>query len=119
MAAGGALLVVLLLSPIKLCLVAVLFHVPCPGCGLTRAALALAHGDFVGAFAFHPLSFALVPLVGAVVAVHVARYVSTGTLSGAAPLPRAIEIVSAALVVLLIGVWVARLFGFFGGPVAL
>jgi hypothetical protein len=115
---GGAALLALLLSPIKVCLVAALLHVPCPGCGLTRAAIALVCGDFAGAFTLHPLSFALVPLLAAVAAVHVVRYVRTGTALGASPLPRAAEIASGALVVLLIGVWVARLFGFFGGPVA-
>ena len=29
--------------------------ISCPGCGMTRAWLAVLHLDFVGAFAFHPL----------------------------------------------------------------
>jgi len=32
--------------------------VPCPGCGTTRAALALAHFDFAAAFAVSPLAAA-------------------------------------------------------------
>jgi hypothetical protein len=32
-----------------------LFGIPCPGCGSTRAALALFHGHFAEAFAWHPL----------------------------------------------------------------
>ena len=34
---------------------------PCPGCGLTRSVVALAHGDLAGALFFHPLG----PLVAA------------------------------------------------------
>lgn len=32
-----------------------LFHIPCPGCGMTRAVLAALQLDFAGAFAYHPL----------------------------------------------------------------
>ena len=39
-----------------LCLVRLLFHLPCPGCGMTRALHALAHGDLANAIVFHPLA---------------------------------------------------------------
>lgn len=42
---------------------------PCPGCGMTRAYLALLRGDISGAFQLHPL-FPLVPLL----AVEIYRY---------------------------------------------
>lgn len=29
-----------------------LFHYPCPGCGITRACVALVHGDFKAAFEY-------------------------------------------------------------------
>lgn len=32
------------------------FHVPCPGCGLTRAVYALLCGDFALSWRFHPLA---------------------------------------------------------------
>jgi hypothetical protein len=35
--------------------------VPCPGCGTTRAALALARGDVLGALAFNPLAALGIP----------------------------------------------------------
>lgn len=35
----------------------------CPGCGGTRAAYALAHGDFLTAFAMHPLVALAAPLL--------------------------------------------------------
>ena len=31
--------------------------IPCPGCGMTRSCLALAQGEFVSAWKFHPFSF--------------------------------------------------------------
>ena len=48
----------------SLCWLQALFGVPCPGCGSTRAAIALFHGHFSEAFAFHPLiplSLAILP----------------------------------------------------------
>jgi hypothetical protein len=37
------------------------FGVSCPGCGMTRACLALLQMDFRAAAAYHPLVFALIP----------------------------------------------------------
>ena len=48
----------------SLCWFQALFGLPCPGCGSTRAAIALFHGHFSEAFAFHPLiplSLAILP----------------------------------------------------------
>jgi hypothetical protein len=33
------------------------FHVPCPGCGLTRSLICLAHGDLRGSLAMHRLGW--------------------------------------------------------------
>jgi len=38
------------------CLLRRLFHLPCPGCGMTRAFAALAKGDWSTAVALHPLA---------------------------------------------------------------
>lgn len=35
--------------------------IPCPGCGMSRAAFALLHLDFAGAFAAHPMVFVIFP----------------------------------------------------------
>jgi len=61
--AGGALLVSLVLATRHLpglpCLSYVVFHVPCPGCGLTRSILALWHGHVVESLRLHPVGIVL------------------------------------------------------------
>jgi hypothetical protein len=37
--------------------------IPCPGCGMTRAILAVTKGDFHGAFSYNPFSFFLLFMV--------------------------------------------------------
>lgn len=39
------------------------FGVPCPGCGMGRAYLALCRGDIHAAFAYHPLFWLAIPLL--------------------------------------------------------
>ena len=62
------LLVAALLPPaglgIPVCLFRAISGLPCPGCGLTRALVALLHGDPAAAFAHHPYSFILLPVLG-------------------------------------------------------
>lgn len=38
----------------------------CPGCGITRACLSLARGEFAGAWSYHPFAYLLVPLAIAI-----------------------------------------------------
>ena len=38
-----------------LCPLRFLTGLPCPGCGMTRSLVALAHGDLAGSLFFHPL----------------------------------------------------------------
>ncbi len=49
------------------CMIKAVTGLPCPGCGLTRAYVALFHGHFRDAFFYHPL-FPVVLLIGACVA---------------------------------------------------
>ncbi|MDE2706921.1 MAG: DUF2752 domain-containing protein [Gemmatimonadota bacterium] len=37
-------------------------HLPCPGCGMGRACIALAQGNLTDAWHYHPFAFFLVPL---------------------------------------------------------
>lgn len=41
--------------------------IPCPGCGLTRAGIALLHGSFARAFEIHPMIYPIVILSAAFV----------------------------------------------------
>jgi hypothetical protein len=115
----GALGAGLLFSPVKLCLVALALRIPCPGCGMTRATLALLQGDFAHAFGLHPLSPLIVPLATGLIAAQTLGYLRTGRAFTITRRRRSIEVIAAALALLLLGVWLARFFGYFGGPVTL
>ena len=113
---GAAGLAIFLDAP--LCPSAALLGVPCPGCGLTRATLALLHGDVHAAFRFHPLVFVLSPLFIGLMASALFGYVR-------GPVQRAesrgwntpwLARLAWLLFALVLGVWVARFFGAFGGP---
>lgn len=52
-------------SASAICLLRRLFHLPCPGCGLTRAFAALAKGNWSAAVTLHPLAPVLAFEMGA------------------------------------------------------
>ncbi len=54
-------LVMLRIFSVENCLIHLVFKIPCPGCGLTRAYLSLFKGNVIKAFEFHPLF--LLPLM--------------------------------------------------------
>jgi hypothetical protein len=93
------------------CPFAALAGVPCPGCGLGRATLALLRGDVHSALDLHPLVLVAVPamLVAAtaqVVRVNVSHRVRSLLATSAG-----------VLVVALFVVWGVRFTGGLGGPV--
>jgi Protein of unknown function (DUF2752) len=96
-----------------------LLHVPCPGCGMQRAAHLFLHGDLRASFAMNPLA---VPIALATLAVALATVLLTlkrGTPMGlleSRP-ARAAVIAFVALEVLSVVVWALRFAGLFGGPV--
>ncbi len=53
---------------------------PCPGCGMTRAFLALGRLDFAGAYAWNPLVFPLAALTALYAAGRVPRALGSGKL---------------------------------------
>ncbi|MGM9602968.1 MAG: DUF2752 domain-containing protein [Faecousia sp.] len=50
----------------------------CPGCGVSRMCLALARLDFAGAWQANPMLLCLLPLLAAIGADMLVRYVRTG-----------------------------------------
>lgn len=121
MAAGAGAFALAVYSEFPLCPLAGSFGIPCPGCGLTRATLAMLHGDVRGALQHHPLVFLLTPLV---VGVAVAAAWNLLRPPGAQPRShaafsngRTMTALATLLLALTVGVWLARFAGCFGGPV--
>lgn len=98
------------------CPVRFVFGIPCPSCGMTRAARAALSLDFAGATHAHPLWFVVLPALGAFAALELGSYVVRGRTFGL-DRRRAVRLVATGIVVLLVCVWIARFFGAFGGPV--
>jgi hypothetical protein len=120
------LLVALVLSPLfaavlvdmPMCPTAAIFGIPCPGCGLTRATLALFRGDFSTALHFHPLVFLATPMYFGMIGSIAWGYVRGGIDKiPSGRLTKALSAIALTTFVLLIVVWLARFFGAFGGPV--
>ncbi|MBQ7983714.1 MAG: DUF2752 domain-containing protein [Clostridia bacterium] len=96
-----------------LCVFRLVTSVPCPGCGMTRAALCVLRGAFSEAFSYHPLWVTL-PVIALLVFSTVfpsaaSRVLSRLHISGAAYL-RAEGICAVLLLVLFLAVWIVRLF---------
>src|SRR4051812_19524703 len=102
------------------CPLASVLGVPCPGCGLTRATLALAHGDLKHALELHPLVLVLSPLF-----IWAMSSAAVGYVRGPRPrrparlwlASRPVTALGSALLLVTLGVWGARFLGYFGGPV--
>ncbi len=53
-----------MLGPYPLCPIQLFLHIPCPGCGLTRAFVAMSHGHLLEALRWNGLVFPLSLLFG-------------------------------------------------------
>jgi hypothetical protein len=120
LAAAGALVATATWQGFPLCPMAGSLGIPCPGCGLTRATLALLRGDVRQALHFHPLVWLLAPLFVVFVSAAVREllrdparprrpsrvpWYGVGT-----------NVAATLLLVVTLGVWLARFGGYFGGP---
>jgi hypothetical protein len=101
------------------CLLASWFHVPCPGCGMTRALALLAAGRFGESVRMNALALPALVIGSAFALATVVTTARVGTpfevhrtRSGRAALVGALLVYAAALVL-----WGLRWFGWFGGPV--
>ena len=108
---------VLIFGSFTVCPVALLTKHPCPGCGMTRAVMAAAHGHFDASFHHHPLALVMFPIVAFVFAKNFTGYVRTGSWgAGESTKSRGIDVVLIAIGIAMLGIWIARFFGFLGGP---
>jgi hypothetical protein len=119
---GAALIGGTLLSALPLCPLANITGWPCPSCGLTRATVALLHGDLGQSLALQPLTPLVLALLCAFGGGAWLGYVRTGELvppwSGTHPrIQRVLEIAAAGACVALVALWLARFGGLMGGPV--
>jgi hypothetical protein len=114
-------LAVAMWSDFPLCPMAGTFGVPCPGCGLTRATLALLHGDVHGALRFHPLVWLMAPLFIGFVGMATLELVRNANERARPPRldwsSRGVTVVAVFLLVAMLSVWLLRFAGYFGGPV--
>lgn len=118
LAAIAGVLGATVLLEVPLCPFAIVTRHPCPGCGLTRATLALLHGHVADAYHLHPMVFLMAPLVAAGALVNATSYVRHGRWSASEALSgRALTAGAIALGLVMLTLWVARFFGAFGGPV--
>lgn len=101
------------------CGFASIFHVPCPGCGSTRAMLALGSGDFHALVRFNPLAPFMTLLIGALAAQALASILATGSFRRVGDGTVGMIVARGVMVVgaLEILVWLARFGGVLGGPV--
>jgi hypothetical protein len=109
----------LLALRVPTCPTALFLGVPCPGCGLTRATLALFSGNAGEALRLHPLVPLLLPVFVLAVGHAGLEYVRGPTERSRPSLFSGRWVTPAALIlgVVMLGVWGLRFAGYFGGPV--
>lgn len=83
------------------CLVRILFNLPCPGCGMTRSWVHLAHGDVLTAFEYN-----IFGPVGMAVAVGIVGYVLYAFVRRRPP-ERLLNLVNPRWLMALLVVWMA------------
>ncbi len=103
--------------PVPWCPWAAFAHVPCPGCGLTRATLAALQGDLRGSLLYHPLALVMTPTVVIAVFRDLYGYARRGVWGEGHRGGRAMTWFAGIMAVAMITVWIARFLGAFGGPV--
>jgi len=97
---GAVVLALLFLLFVYKCPFSYFLHIPCPGCGVTRAHLAALRLDFKAAFAYHPLFFTVAPTV---------LYTAHRNVLKARLKPRAELIAYGVLLALFVVVYIVRL----------
>ncbi len=98
------------------CAFATVTHHPCPGCGSTRAVLALVSGDLDGVLRNNPFGPVMAVVLGLLVVQTILSVLRHGDLRdvGGGRMTRVVVVLAALETIL----WVARFCGAFGGPVS-
>ena len=110
----GAFFAAMFALRVKLCPFAIISGHPCPGCGLTRATVALLQGHLAEALRFHPLSIVISPLFCAMFGYNALVYVREGRWAASEGVQgRWVTAGALALTALLVVVWIARFLGAF------
>lgn len=119
LALGLAAAAALLASGAVPCAFASLTHLPCPGCGSTRAVQALVEGDLDGVLRMNPFGPVMAALVAGFAAESVWAVLRGGQAGrlGQSKVGRVMTWALVLAAVLEVALWVARFFGAFGGPV--
>lgn len=96
-----------------------MFHIPCPGCGMTRAVTLLLAGDWRGSLNMHPLA---IPVIAAGATFALATvwttYVYGWPMVHKSRLGRASLVGLGVAYTASIVLWALRWLGYFGGPVS-
>lgn len=96
-----------------------IFHTPCPGCGSTRAMIALLSGDLHSFLRYNPFAPFMTAILVALAVQAFASLLATGTFRRVGDGAVGVLVSHGALVIatLELVVWIARFAGFLGGPV--
>jgi hypothetical protein len=115
---GYAVVFVLLATKSIPCGFAKMFHTPCPGCGSTRAVLAIATGNVDGFLHANPFGLPLAIFAFALAIESLRSVLLRGDFGAMDRRVQKIILRGVLVVVVLeIALWIARFFGAFGGPV--
>jgi hypothetical protein len=95
------------------------FHMPCPGCGSTRAMIALASGDLHGFLRHNPLAPFMTLIVVVLAFQALSSMLTTGSLRRVGDGAVGALVTRGVLVVAVfeVALWLARFGGLLGGPV--
>jgi hypothetical protein len=101
------------------CGFAKMFHTPCPGCGSTRAVIALATGNVDAFLHANPFGILMAIFAGALAVDSLRSVLLHGDFTGMDGRVGKIVMRGVAVVAVLeVVLWIARFFGAFHGPVA-
>lgn len=102
-----------------LCPFALLLGYPCPGCGMGRSLWACFNGELISAFTYHPLGppFLAVTLFVGSLRLTAKRFPVARCIQRGIERRTRGHAVWVALLVVALGLWIARFLGALGGPV--